>query len=175
MPAAVAAATSVPLSTEEKLAAVADDDKLFEPQVAALFGWSPRTVKKYKLNGRLPEPDGTEPPPGRPWTDKSGSGPPSSYWLGSTIKAFAETLQPPGRPRKDGEPRQRHKDTYAKPGPKPGAPASAATVRKALDDLGGQATDEELLRHLRGKGSQLDREQLRAILVSMGRRRTVKP
>lgn len=101
------------------LADLADDERLYEPQVAALFGWSPRTVKKYKLSGRLPPPDGTEPPPGRPWTGQAGSGPPSDYWLAATIKTFAGTLQPPGRPRNDGQPRQRHKDEYARPGPKP--------------------------------------------------------
>jgi hypothetical protein len=160
----------------QRIEDVADDAKLYEPQVAALFGWSPRTVKKYKLSGRLPAPDGDEKPPGRPWTDQAGSGPPSDYWFGATIKAHAATLQPPGRPRADGQPRQRRKDTYAKPGPKPGQAAGTVTaIRAALDELGGAATDAELMTHLAGQGHEVTEDQLRSVLVDMGRRRPRRP
>jgi hypothetical protein len=107
-------------SLEERLAVVDDDERLFEPQVAALFGWRPRTVKRYRLSGHLPPPDDFEEPPGRPWTDKRGSGPPSAWWSGRRIKEFAPKVQPPGRPRNDGQPRQRHADRPSRPGRKPG-------------------------------------------------------
>lgn len=117
---ATAAAAPAEPERPRSIGDVADDEKLFEPQVAALLGLSPRTIKKYKLSGRLPPPDDHELPPGRPWTDQPGSGPPSDWWYGSTIKAYAATMQPPGRPRNDGQPRQRHKTVYDRPGPKPG-------------------------------------------------------
>jgi hypothetical protein len=158
-------------SLDERLAVVDDDEQLFEPQVAALFRWRPRTVKRYRLSGHLPPADGHEPPPGRPWTGQPGSGPESAWWYGRTIREFAPNVQPPGRPRNDGRPRQRHAATPARPGPGPGQPAGVTAVRRAVKDLGGQATDAEILRYLSGQGSRLTAEQVRAALVSLGRRR----
>jgi predicted DNA-binding transcriptional regulator AlpA len=61
-------------------------DQLTTDQVAALAGISPASVRRYRLRGAIPEPDGYL---GRtPW------------WRQETIAAWLAERSKPGRPRK---------------------------------------------------------------------------
>lgn len=100
----------------ERLAKVTGRDN-FKTETVSNYLW--QRNQRIRLEGDalpsdIPEPDGYDHPPWR----KSGIVYPYWYEDGPIIP-WIDTRQPPGKPRRDGTPRTRRKDTYRRPGPAP--------------------------------------------------------